>query len=68
MSNMSVNKPVAVPATGKKSSFATADKTPIQKVGISVLRRTLSVVPKADIGVVGAGDLALEHCKHPNMD
>jgi len=50
-SNMSVNKAAAVLDTGKKPLFATAHKAPIVNVGISMLRKTQSVVPKADIGV-----------------
>jgi hypothetical protein len=51
MSNMSINKAVSAPPTSKKPSFAMAHKAPIVNVGISMLRKTLGVVPRADIGV-----------------
>lgn len=51
MSNVSINQAASVPATAEKLSFAMAHKAPIANVGISMLRKTLSVVPRADIGI-----------------
>lgn len=51
MSNVSINKAVSSPPTAEKPSFAMAHKAPIVNVGISMLRKTLGVVPRADIGV-----------------
>lgn len=51
LSNMSIKKAASMPVTGKNPPFATAEKTPIVNVGISMLHKTLNAVPKADIGV-----------------
>lgn len=48
---MGINKAASVPATDEKFSFAMAHKAPIVNVGISMIRKTLVVVPRADIGV-----------------
>ena len=51
LSNMRITNEALMPATCKEPPLARAGTTLIVNVGIPALRKTLSVVPEADIGV-----------------